>query len=97
METTRSQRYRGIRSCTSVILWLLFSSCAFAQTVWDGMYTADQARRGQTAYLQYCVTCHKPHLLGIEAALKSEPFIERRPEEHPGTLFLDLKNNNPRP
>jgi mono/diheme cytochrome c family protein len=79
-----------------VILWLLFSSCAFAQTVWDGVYTADQARRGQTAYLQYCVTCHKPDLLGIEAAMKGEPFIERRREDNLETLFLDMKATMPR-
>jgi mono/diheme cytochrome c family protein len=95
METTQSQRYRGIRSCTSVILWLLFSSCAFAQTVWDGVYTADQAKRGQTAYLQDCVMCHKPDLLGIEAAMKGEPFIERRREDNLETLFLDMKATMP--
>jgi mono/diheme cytochrome c family protein len=79
-----------------VILWLLFSSCAFAQTVWDGIYTADQAKRGQTAYLQYCVTCHKLDLLGIEAAMKGEPFIERRREDNLETLFLDMKATMPR-
>jgi S-disulfanyl-L-cysteine oxidoreductase SoxD len=72
------------------------STPLFAQTVWDGVYTADQAKRGQTAYLQHCVTCHKPDLLGIEGAMKGEPFIERRREDNLETLFLDMKATMPR-
>jgi hypothetical protein len=82
-------------------LWLLaasylLSTPLFAQTVWDGVYTADQAQRGKTGYTQYCVECHKPDLLGIEGAMKGEPFIERRREDNLETLFLDMKATMPR-
>jgi mono/diheme cytochrome c family protein len=79
-----------------VPLWFL-PTFAFAQkTVWDGVYTAAQAKRGETAYLQYCVACHKPDLNGIEGAMKGESFIERRREDNMETLFLDMKATMPR-
>jgi len=79
-----------------VPLWFLPSISFAQQTVWDGVYTAAQARRGETAYMQYCVGCHKPDLLGIEGAMKGEPFIERRREDNLETLFLDMKATMPR-
>ena len=95
MKTIVSQRHRAIRLCISVTLWFLPSSL-FAQTVWNGVYTTEQAKRGQDAYTQYCIRCHKPDLLGIEAAMKGEPFMERRREDNLETLFLDMKATMPR-
>jgi S-disulfanyl-L-cysteine oxidoreductase SoxD len=68
----------------------------FAQTVWDGVYTADQAQRGQTAYTQTCLRCHKADLTGIEGAMKGEDFMERRREDDLEGLFLDMKATMPR-
>jgi mono/diheme cytochrome c family protein len=96
MKTMEGRRHRVIWLCASAPLWFFFSYSLFAQTVWDGVYTAEQAKQGQTAYLQYCVTCHKPDLLGIEAAMKGEPFMERRREDNLETLFLDMKATMPR-
>ena len=78
------------------VLFSFFGAPVFAQTVWDGVYTSEQAKRGQTAYMQQCVSCHKPDLLGIEGAMKGEPFIERRREDNLETLFLDMKSTMPR-
>ncbi|HLH33007.1 MAG TPA: cytochrome c [Terriglobia bacterium] len=86
---------RGIWLFASVALCFIAPSLS-AQTVWDGVYTADQAKRGQTAYSQQCVACHKPDLMGIEGALKGDAFIERRREDNLGTLFLDMKSTMPR-
>jgi mono/diheme cytochrome c family protein len=36
------------------------------RTVWDSVYTADQAQRGQTAYNQTCARCHQPTLGGAD-------------------------------
>ena len=33
-------------------------------TVWDGVYTAEQAMRGQTAYTLSCASCHAEDLRG---------------------------------
>lgn len=39
---------------------------AAAQTVWDGVYTTEQAERGKEIYLAECVLCHGVTLLGAE-------------------------------
>ena len=44
----------------------LASMPAAAQTVWDGVYTAEQAERGKDLYLAECVLCHGATLLGAE-------------------------------
>lgn len=38
------------------------------RSVWDGVYTTEQARRGEALYTQHCATCHGGTLLGAEAA-----------------------------
>jgi mono/diheme cytochrome c family protein len=35
---------------------------------WDGIYTADQAKRGGEKYAEACGTCHGPDLAGGEMA-----------------------------
>ena len=37
-------------------------------TVWDGVYTEEQAKRGGPVYQRYCGACHGDQLLGLEAA-----------------------------
>jgi S-disulfanyl-L-cysteine oxidoreductase SoxD len=39
-----------------------------ARTVWDGVYTDEQAERGRTAYQQACVGCHREDLRGDSTA-----------------------------
>ena len=39
-----------------------------ARSVWDGVYTAEQAKRGEALYGQHCAACHGGTLLGAEAA-----------------------------
>jgi mono/diheme cytochrome c family protein len=95
MRKTEMQSHRRFFFCGFVFLW--FSSASlFAQTVWDGVYSADQSKRGQTAYTQYCLGCHKADLMGIEGAMKGDAFMERRREDNLETLFLDMKATMPR-
>jgi S-disulfanyl-L-cysteine oxidoreductase SoxD len=57
--------------------WVLFfgpaacvvlTAVTFAQsassTVWDGVFTEEQVKRGQMAYLRECASCHGPALEG---------------------------------
>jgi mono/diheme cytochrome c family protein len=37
---------------------------AVTGSVWDGVYSDEQARRGDVAYRQACVNCHGPELEG---------------------------------
>lgn len=37
-------------------------------TVWDGVYTAEQAEQGREIYATTCAVCHGPALGGVESA-----------------------------
>ena len=39
-----------------------------ARSIWDGVYTPEQAKRGSALYAQNCASCHGPQLNGGEAA-----------------------------
>src|SRR5262249_38322029 len=39
-----------------------------ARTVWDGVYSDTQARRGEAVYTERCASCHAPDLSGIDQA-----------------------------
>lgn len=39
-----------------------------SRSVWDGVYTQEQARRGAAVYDQHCASCHGPQLEGGETA-----------------------------
>lgn len=38
------------------------------RSVWDGVYTAEQARRGEKLAVEHCVACHGERLTGGESA-----------------------------
>jgi DNA-binding beta-propeller fold protein YncE/mono/diheme cytochrome c family protein len=52
------------------------SSTEPTQSVWDGVYTEEQAKRGEALYAQRCARCHAPDLTGgeIAPALNSAEF-----------------------
>ena len=59
------------------------------RSIWDGVYTDAQARRGEDVYSQHCSRCHGAHLAGLpwEAlgqampeALRSYLHFDRTPE-----------------
>jgi S-disulfanyl-L-cysteine oxidoreductase SoxD len=63
----RSLRRRGR------ILFLAGIACfagraEFPPSVWDGIYTEQQAQRGNAAYHRYCASCHGPKLEGTSQA-----------------------------
>jgi len=39
-----------------------------SKSVWDGVYTEEQAKRGGALYKQWCASCHGPELEGGEMA-----------------------------
>ena len=47
-----------------------------SRTVWDGVYTEEQATRGQTQYMQTCAACHAKDLRGgsVVPSLVEESF-----------------------
>src|SRR6516164_8411573 len=50
---------------------LALQSVAIAQptkSIWDGVYTEEQANRGKQGYADQCASCHGPELTGGEMA-----------------------------
>ena len=58
------------RRIRSVIFPLCLSCClaASSRSVWDGVYTNEQASRGRTVYREECAKCHAENLMGGEGA-----------------------------
>ena len=54
--------------------WAIGASIAVAavsaqqRTIWDGVYTEEQANRGEKLYAQHCAACHGDTLGGVESA-----------------------------
>src|SRR5689334_9784363 len=38
------------------------------KSVWEGVYTEEQAKRGAPMYSEFCASCHGPELMGGEMA-----------------------------
>jgi len=78
---------------------LLFAQAE--RSVWDGVYTTDQAARGQTVYKQQCASCHGAQLGGGESAppLAGEAFLSNWDGLTVGDLFervrISMPLNNP--
>jgi len=55
-----------------VIAAIILSAAAIAaqssRSVWDGVYTSEQAQRGEALYTRQCARCHGAQLTGGEAA-----------------------------
>jgi len=45
-----------------LILWVALASAS----VWQGVYTEEQSKRGQQFYIKYCASCHGEQLTGGE-------------------------------
>lgn len=60
--------WRGPIHLAIVIVGLTFGSVIRAQSagisVWDGVFTDEQAKRGEAAYRQECASCHGAELEG---------------------------------
>ena len=57
-----------------LLLVLLSSAIAASRSVWNGVYSKEQASRGQQAYNTQCARCHGEALLGGE---NSPPLVDR--------------------
>ncbi len=53
------------------------ASAQSSSSVWDGVYTEEQAKRGEAFYSQYCGECHGPDLTGGDqvASLTGDVFM----------------------
>ena len=71
------------------------------KTAWDGVFTADQARRGQELYKRNCGTCHADNLKGAQDCstappLVGSPFTHAWRDKTISQLFLTIGETMPR-
>ena len=90
-----------------VIACLLFASrlpvaqvaqgAASGGTVWDGVFTEEQASRGEAAYGRSCAACHKEDLLGSGSApaLAGEAFFMRWNESTVDDVVQTMRGSMP--
>jgi S-disulfanyl-L-cysteine oxidoreductase SoxD len=66
------------------------------KTVWNGIYTTDQAKQGRVVYEQNCQACHGADFSGGEArVLRGDPFMQGWSEDHLGNLFQKIRATMP--
>ena len=66
------------------------------RSVWDGVYTAAQAARGEAGYEIYCAVCHGPDLEGFEGPTLVGPgFLRNWLEDNVNSLFTRVHTKMP--
>ena len=67
-----------------------------AKSVKDGVYSADQAKRGESLYAETCAACHDAKLAGgIGPALAGKDFIASWKGQTVGDVFTKIKVEMP--
>jgi mono/diheme cytochrome c family protein len=82
------------------IFWLLLCpavSLAAAASVWDGVYTEEQAKRGKAIYYMRCAACHGPALEGgdMTPALSGGVFTSTWNDVSVADLFERIRISMP--
>jgi mono/diheme cytochrome c family protein len=67
------------------------------RTVWDRVYSDEQAQRGRTAYVEECASCHADDLRGSSTApsLVDESFAFQWDNTALGELFVRIRTTMP--
>jgi cytochrome c len=69
---------------------------AAKMTVWDKVYTGEQAKRGEAVYAKLCAACHGEALIGGNAPpLKGDEFAFLWGDKSVGELFERMKTLMP--
>lgn len=86
------------RARVSILYFLVCcSAAAVTRSVWDGVYTKEQASRGQATYQAECLKCHGDNLSGGESAgaLAGADFLQRWDGKTAGDLFDTIRKTMP--
>jgi mono/diheme cytochrome c family protein len=92
-----------MRNATRIVVCavLAWPSAAVGQmrSVQDGVYTRDQAARGQKEYGVFCASCHAPDLSGTNSGDSGAPPLRRETfmvGSDANALFTLIRMNMPR-
>src|SRR5271169_5566841 len=78
-------------------LLAMVAAAAASHSVWEGVYSKEQAGRGQTGYNSKCARCHGDALLGGEdsPALVDRDFLEKWNGRAVGNLVELIRKTMP--
>jgi cytochrome c len=84
----------------NAFVFVFAAACVCAQTsrsVWDGVYTTEQSKRGATLYANACASCHGSALNGGESAppLTGSEFFSNWNGLTVGDLFERIRVSMP--
>jgi len=81
----------------TVVALLGLAQAATKTSVWDGVYSRDQAGRGQAKYMQVCSGCHQADLSGSDQApaLAGGEFLDRWEGQSVGDLADRIRTSMP--
>jgi S-disulfanyl-L-cysteine oxidoreductase SoxD len=79
-------------------VWPVWAAANRARTVWDGVYSEAQAKRGETTYRQNCALCHGATLGGTENApeLAGDAFLKVWYGKSVADLAKQVQRNMPK-
>jgi len=79
------------------VLAMSFSIAAEIHSVWDGIYTNEQAARGLKVYAAECARCHADNLLGGESTpeLVGDSFLQRWTGKTVADLYAVTRDTMP--
>ena len=101
MKARRLGRWNGTVAVAALALLVAGAAwsgtAAQERTVWDGVYTEEQATRGMGTYEQECSQCHLEDLLGdgIAPALIGAPFHFRWSDLSVGDMLVAIRTTMP--
>lgn len=82
-----------------LLVWVTLVSALTGATrsVWEGVYTKEQAKRGQATYERECARCHGQDLAGGEgsAALAGADFLDRWNGRAVGAFYETMRKTMP--
>jgi mono/diheme cytochrome c family protein len=80
-----------------VFILAVSSVAALPRSVWDGVYTKEQAQRGQTVYGRDCARCHSDNLGGGESGpgLAGSEFLNHWYGKTAGALYESIRKTMP--
>jgi mono/diheme cytochrome c family protein len=91
------QRVRAVAVGAAAAVWAAAVGVTAQQprTVWDGVYTAAQAERGQAVFSASCLRCHGSLVDGVPRRFTGDKFWASWGEDSLGSLFGYLRQSMP--
>jgi mono/diheme cytochrome c family protein len=88
---------RGFIASCGLVLGAVLASAQAQKTIWDGVYSEEQAKRGEQLYAEHCARCHGDGLGGVESApaLTGPAFYANYEGEPLNALFERIRMSMP--